>query len=133
MLFTISVGVITFVIIILLLVAFLMFARSKLVNSADVEIDVNEGQKVIKGKAGGTLLNLLSEYNVLVPSACGGKGTCGVCKVHVHTGGGSILPTEESHISRGEAREGCRLSCQVKVKGDMSIELEPEIFGVKTC
>src|SRR5690606_35564468 len=68
---------------------------------------------------------------IFIPSACGGMGSCGVCKVHVHEGGGSVLPTEEGWLSRGEIREGCRLSCQVKVKQDMRIEVEPEVFSVR--
>ena len=108
-----------------------MAARSKLVNSAEVTININHGEKALAARAGGNLLNVLSENKIFIPSACGGKGSCGVCKVDIHDGGGSMLPTEESHISRGEARAGCRLACQVKVKGDMEIELEPEIFGVR--
>jgi Na+-transporting NADH:ubiquinone oxidoreductase subunit F len=128
---TIVMGVAVFILMIVLLVMLLMFARSKLVNSADVTISINEGQLDLAAKAGGTLLNVLSENKIFIPSACGGKGSCGVCKVDIHDGGGSMLPTEESHISRGEARQGCRLACQVKVKSDMHIEIEPEIFGVK--
>jgi Na+-transporting NADH:ubiquinone oxidoreductase subunit F len=132
---TIVMGVAVFILMIVLLVILLMFARSKLVNSADVTISINEGQLDLAAKAGGTLLNVLSENKIFIPSACGGKGSCGVCKVDIHDGGGSMLPTEESHISRGEARQGCRLACQVKVKSDMHIEIESEIFGVKkwTC
>jgi len=128
---TILLGVALFLAMIVALVIVLMAARAKLVSSADVEININEGQKVLKTASGKTLLNTLSENKIFIPSACGGKGSCGVCKVHVHTGGGSMLPTEEGHISRGEAREGCRLACQVKVKQDMHIEIEPEVFGVR--
>ena len=113
-----------------------MVARTKLVPSGAVKIFVNgDDANTIETQAGSTLLNTLSAQGIFIPSACGGKGTCGVCTVHVHEGGGAMLPTEESHISRGEAREGCRLSCQVKVKQDMHIELEPEIFSVRkwTC
>jgi Na+-transporting NADH:ubiquinone oxidoreductase subunit F len=128
---TILLGVALFLAMIVALVIVLMAARAKLVSSADVEININEGQKVLKTASGKTLLNTLSENKIFIPSACGGKGSCGVCKVHVHTGGGSMLPTEEGHINRGEAREGCRLACQVKVKQDMHIEIEPEVFGVR--
>ncbi len=125
-------GVFVFVGVILALVGVLMVARSRLVSSADVNIVINEDEsKPIVTKAGSTLLNTLAAQKIFIPSACGGGGTCGVCKVHVHEGGGAILPTELSHISRGEAREGCRLSCQVKVKADMKIEVEPEIFSVR--
>ncbi|MBD3869533.1 MAG: NADH:ubiquinone reductase (Na(+)-transporting) subunit F [Acidobacteria bacterium] len=129
---TIIIGVAVFVLVIIALVIVLMFAKSKLVASGDVTITVNDDpDKAIKTHAGSTLLNTLADRKIFVPSACGGKGTCGVCKVNVMSGGGAMLPTEVGHISRGEAREGCRLSCQVKVKQDMSIELEPEIFSVR--
>ena len=125
-------GVVFFLVIVLLLVAVLLVARKKLVNSAEVKIVINDDEaNTLTTQAGSTLLNTLSANKIFIPSACGGKGTCGVCKVHIHSGGGAMLPTEESHISRGEAAEGCRLSCQVKVKGDMHIELEPEIFSVR--
>jgi len=128
---TIILGVAVFIMMIVALVVFLMVARSKLVNSAAVTININEGEKALSANAGTNLLNVLSAEKIFIPSACGGKGSCGVCKVHIHSGGGSMLPTEEGHISRGEARSGCRLACQVKVKNDMDIEIEPEIFGVR--
>jgi len=121
-----------FLIIILALVALLMVAKAKLVPAAEVKIIINDDEEnPVITMAGGTLLNVLADKKIFIPSACGGGGTCGVCKVHVHDGGGAMLPTEKGHISRGEAREGCRLSCQVKVKQDMRIEVEPEIFSVK--
>jgi len=133
---TAAAGVIAFLVVILAIVGVLLAARSKLVNTADVKLVINgdEANPVIV-PAGSTLLNALAAQKIFIPSACGGGGTCGVCKVDVHSGGGSILPTEVGHISRGEARAGCRLSCQVKVKGDMHIEVEPEIFSVRkwTC
>lgn len=128
----VALGISAFLIIILALVAMLMVAKAKLVSSADVKIVVNDDEEnPIVVQAGGTLLNALADKKIFIPSACGGGGTCGVCKVHVHEGGGSMLPTEKTHISRGEARHGCRLSCQVKVKQDMRIEVEPEVFSVK--
>ena len=127
-----SLGVVMFLIIILALVALLMVAKAKLVPAAEVRIIINDDEEnPVIAMAGGTLLNVLADKKIFIPSACGGGGTCGVCKVHVHDGGGAMLPTEKGHISRGEAREGCRLSCQVKVKQDMRIEVEPEIFSVK--
>lgn len=109
-----------------------MFAKSKLVASADVTITVNDDpDKAIVTPAGNTLLNTLAAQKIFIPSACGGKGTCGVCKVKVHGGGGALLPTETSHVNRGEAREGVRLSCQVKVKQNMKIEIDPEVFNVR--
>ena len=130
--FTFALSVVMFTLIILALVAVLMVAKAKLVPDTDVRIIINgdEGNPVLT-KAGSTLLGTLADRKIFIPSACGGKGSCGVCKVHVHDGGGSILPSERSHISRGEEREGVRLSCQVKVKGDMRIEVEPEIFSVR--
>jgi Na+-transporting NADH:ubiquinone oxidoreductase subunit F len=129
---TIALGVAVFVLVIVALVVVLMVAKSKLVASADVTITINDDPgKALVTPAGGTLLATLAANRIYIPSACGGKGTCGVCKVDVHDGGGALLPTETSHISRGEARRGTRLSCQVKVKQDMSIEVAPEIFSVR--
>ena len=132
---TIILGVAAFLLVVVALTGVLMAARSKLVSTGMVTLDINEGEKLIEVAAGDTLLNTLSAQKIFIPSACGGGGTCGVCKVHVHDGGGSILTTEKTHVTRGEEREGCRLSCQVKVKQDMKLEIEPEIFGVKkwTC
>ncbi len=127
---TIILGVVMFTVVIVGLVGVLMAARSRLVNTAAVTININ-GEKDISIPAGGTLLGALAAEKIFIPSACGGKGSCGVCTVHVKAGGGSMLPTEEVHFSRGEARDGCRLSCQVKVKQDMKVEIEPEIFSVK--
>ncbi|MEZ4463516.1 MAG: NADH:ubiquinone reductase (Na(+)-transporting) subunit F [bacterium] len=125
-------GVVLFLAIVLLLVAVLLAARKKLVSSAEVKIIINgDRDNPLKAQAGSTLLNTLSAHKIFIPSACGGKGSCGVCKVDVHSGGGALLPTEEGHVSRGEARHGCRLSCQVKVKGDMEIEVEADVFSVR--
>lgn len=127
---TIGLGVLMFTGVILSLVAVLMVARSKLVASGEVELTIND-DTVLKMETGGTLLNTLANNKIFIPSACGGKGSCGVCKVDVLEGGGAMLPTETSHISRGEAREGCRLSCQVKIKQDMKIQVPAEVFSVK--
>jgi Na+-transporting NADH:ubiquinone oxidoreductase subunit F len=117
---------------IVLLVGVLVFAKAKLVASGEVKIMINgDPANTITTSAGGTLLNTLSDQKIFIPSACGGKGSCGVCTVNVIEGGGAMLPTETSHISRGEAREGCRLSCQVKVKQDMTIEIPAEVFSVR--
>jgi Na+-transporting NADH:ubiquinone oxidoreductase subunit F len=129
---TIIIGVCAFTALVVGLVAVLLVAKSRLVASGEVQIIINDDPtKALRTKAGGTLLNTLAENKLFIPSACGGKGSCGVCKVHVHSGGGALLPTEEGHVSRGEAREGCRLACQVKVKENMHIELEPEVFSVQ--
>lgn len=128
----IALGVVMFTVIILGLVVVLMVAKARLVPAADVKIVINDDHdNPIVAQAGSNLLNVLAEKKIFIPSACGGMGSCGVCKVHVHEGGGAMLPTEKGFISRGEAREGCRLSCQVKVKTDMKIEVEPEIFSVR--
>lgn len=127
-------GVLMFTGVVLALVAIILFAKSKLVSSGNVTININ-GEKDIKLPAGGKLLNALSDNKIYVSSACGGGGTCGQCKVKVFEGGGEILETEMSHISKKEARECERLSCQVAVKQDMKIEVPEEVFGVKkwTC
>jgi len=125
-------GVVMFTLIIVALVGVLMVAKAKLVPAAEVKIIINEDEdKPLVTMAGTTLLNVLAEKKIFIPSACGGMGSCGVCKVHVHEGGGAMLPTEKGWISRGEARHGCRLACQVKVKNDLRIEVEPEIFSVR--
>ncbi len=125
-------GVIAFTLLILMLVGVLLLAKAKLVPSGEVTITINDDpENSITTASGGTLLNTLSADKIFIPSACGGKGSCGVCIVKVLEGGGAMLPTEESHITRGEAREGCRLSCQVKVKQDMKIEIPAEIFSVR--
>jgi len=125
-------GVAMFTIIVLALVVIILAAKAKLVSSGDIQISVNgDADKSITTEAGGKLLGALANSGIFVSSACGGGGTCGQCKVKVKSGGGDILPTELDHISKGEAREGERLACQVNVKEDMSIELPEEIFGVK--
>jgi Na+-transporting NADH:ubiquinone oxidoreductase subunit F len=129
---TVIAGVLTFTGVVIALVVVLMIARSRLVQSGEVKILINgDPDKALTANAGSTLLSTLAENQIFIPSACGGQGTCGVCRVTVNEGGGSILPTETGHINRGEAREGCRLSCQVKVKEDMDIEIPDEVFGVR--
>jgi Na+-transporting NADH:ubiquinone oxidoreductase subunit F len=125
-------GVSMFTAIVLALVLVILFAKSKLVASGDITIAINgDPEKSVTAPAGGKLLGVLADQGIFIPSACGGGGTCGQCRVDVHSGGGDILPTEESHITKREAKEGCRLACQVAVKQDMDIELEDEIFGVQ--
>ncbi|MGL4504439.1 MAG: 2Fe-2S iron-sulfur cluster-binding protein, partial [Aeromonas sobria] len=125
-------GVVMFTVILLALVAVILFAKSKLVTAGDVTISINgDPAKAVVGPAGGKLLGALAGSGIFVSSACGGGGSCGQCKVRVKSGGGDILPTELDHISKGEARHGERLACQVTVRSDMDIELPEEIFGVK--
>ncbi len=123
-------GIILFTLIIMLLVGVILGARSKLVATGDIEIVIND-EKTIRTQAGGKLLGALANANLFVSSACGGGGTCAQCKVKIFEGGGSILPTEESHITKREAAEGDRLSCQVAVKQNMRIQVPEEVFGVK--
>jgi Na+-transporting NADH:ubiquinone oxidoreductase subunit F len=125
-------GIVMFTAVILLLVAVLLAAKRKLVAHGDVTIVINDDPaKALKAPAGGTLLGTLADNHIFIPSACGGKGACGVCEVIVKEGGGDLLPTETGFISRGEAKRGCRLACQVKVKRDMKIEVAPEVFDVR--
>ncbi len=127
---TFTLGVVLFTIIVLALVTVIMLARSRLVSTGNVNITINH-EKTISVPAGGKLLQTLSAEKLFVPSACGGGGTCAQCRVRVLSGGGSILPTEESHITKREAAHGDRLSCQVSVKQDMEVEVPEEVFGVK--
>jgi len=125
-------GVTTFTGVVLLLVLVILFARSKLVVSGDVNIEVNDDpDKTLVASAGSKLLSTLSSKGIFLSSACGGGGTCGQCRVQVYEGGGDILPTEVDHFTRGEVRDGFRLACQVPVKRDMKIEVPPEFFEVK--
>ena len=129
---TVGLGVLMFTFTIVSLVGLLMAARSQLVSTGDVDITVNDDpQRALCTRTGGTLLGTLAANSLFVPSACGGKGSCGVCKVTVLEGGGAVLPTELSHLDRGEVRGGVRLSCQVKVKQDMRIEIPPEVFDIR--
>ena len=129
---TVLLGVAMFTGVILTLVALLMVAKKRLVAGGDVQVGINgDPANTLTVKSGGTLLNTLADEKIFIASACGGKGSCGVCRVQVHDGGGAMLPTEASHITRGEAREGYRLSCQVKIKQDMEIQVPDEVFSVR--
>ncbi len=127
---TIILGVAMFTAIVLALVAIILIARSQLVASGDITIEIN-GEKTISVPAGGKLLQTLASHDLFLPSACGGGGTCAQCKCVVSDGGGSMLPTEKSYFTRREAKEGWRLSCQTPVKQDMKIRVPEEVFGVK--
>lgn len=132
MAFEIILSVAMFTVIVLALVMIILAARSKLVSSGNVHIDINsDPEKSIDAPAGGKLLNTLADQGIFLSSACGGGGTCAQCKCIVKSGGGDILPTEEQHFNKKEVREGYRLSCQVSVKQDMEIEVPEEFFGVK--
>lgn len=126
----IGIGMFTFVVCLLVIV--ILIAKSKLVAKGDVKIGINDDpEKGITTPVGDKLLGALASKNIFIPSACGGGGTCGQCLVTVKSGGGEILPTELDHITKKEAKKGCRLACQVAVRTDMELELEDEIFGVK--
>ena len=127
---SILLSVVMFTAIVLALVGIILFARSKLVASGDVNIKIN-GERTITTPAGGKLLQTLAAQNIFLSSACGGGGTCAQCKCIVKSGGGEMLPTEEPHFTRREAAEGWRLSCQTAVKQDMEIQVPEEVFGVK--
>jgi Na+-transporting NADH:ubiquinone oxidoreductase subunit F len=127
---TIALGVAMFTSVVLMLVMVILFARSKLVPSGTVDIVVND-ERTLHTPVGSKLLGALADEKLFVASACGGGGTCGQCRVRVLEGGGTILATERSIISKREAAHGERLSCQVVVKENMKIEVPREVFGVK--
>ena len=125
-----SIAVFTGVILVLVLI--INFAESKLLPQGEMTITVNdEEDKKFKVRPGGTLLSALANETIYLPSACGGGGTCAMCKCQVLDGGGGILPTETGHITRNEAKENWRLACQVKVKEDMNIHVPDEIFSIQ--
>ena len=123
-------SIMVFSIILLLLTVLILWVRSRLVPHGDITITVN-GKKELRAPAGGRLLGTLADADIFVPSACGGGGTCGQCRVRVLEGGGSLLPTEASLISKREAAEGERLACQVAVSGNLEIQVPEDVFGVK--
>lgn len=125
-------GVVMFTVIVLALVALILVARSRLVPGGNVRITINaDSEKSLEVPIGGKLLNVLAENEIYLASACGGGGTCGMCKCVITAGGGPLLPTEATHINRREAREGVRLACQVAVKEDLQLQLPPEVFDVR--
>jgi len=129
---TIIGGVALFTVVVMLLVSLILVARARLVSNGDVQIEINgDPDRTLTVPAGGKLLNTLADAGIFLSSACGGGGTCAQCKCQIVDGGGSMLPTEEGHFTRGQRRDNWRLSCQVAVKQDMKIEVAPEFFGVK--
>ncbi|MCB9229124.1 MAG: NADH:ubiquinone reductase (Na(+)-transporting) subunit F [Deltaproteobacteria bacterium] len=130
--FEILLGVGMFTAVVLSLVLIILLARSRLVASGDISIVVNDQpENAIRVPAGGKLLNVLADQKIFISSACGGGGTCAQCRVKILEGGGEILATEKAHISRREAGEGYRLSCQVSCKQDMKIEVPAEVFSCR--
>lgn len=126
---TLSVGV--FLTVILLLVAILLFAKKKLSPQGEVTIDINEGERTLTVQPGSPLLSTLSNSGIFLPSACGGGGTCGMCRCQIEDGGGSILPTEVGFFTRKEQSEKWRLGCQVKVRESLKIQVPKEVLGIK--
>jgi len=108
-----------------------LYAKKKLTPSGEVTIDINEGDQKLVVEPGNTLLGTLGNAKIFLPSACGGGGTCAMCKCQVHSGAGSILPTETGYFTRKEAQNDWRLACQVKVKEDMTMSIPQEIMGIK--
>ena len=123
-------GIGIFLIITLLLVVVLLVAKHYLVSSGKVVVTINDDKKV-DVESGRPLLSALATENVFLPSACGGKGSCGQCKVRVTEGGGEILPTEAVHFTRKEIKDDWRLACQVKVKSDMDIQVDASVLDIK--
>ena len=128
---TVFSSALVFLVLTLLLVILLLVAKHYLVPSGKVKININNGTKELEVASGNTLLNTLHENGVMLSSACGGKGSCGQCKVQVTEGGGQILPTELPHFSRKEQMDHWRLGCQVKVKDSMSIQVPDSVLSVK--
>lgn len=109
----------------------LLFIESNVVKKGDCNVSINHDEKNVSISSGNTLLSGLAANNIYLPSACGGSGSCAQCKCKVPEGGGDILSTELPHLSRSEKKQHVRLSCQLKVKNDLSIEIPPEIFSIK--
>ena len=128
---TVLASALVFLVLTWLLVILLLVAKHYLVPSGKVKININNGTKELEVDSGNTLLNTLHENGVMLSSACGGKGSCGQCKVQVTEGGGQILPTETGHFSRKEQQDHWRLGCQVKVKDNLSIQVPDSVLSVK--
>ena len=125
-------GIVAFTLIVNMMIFIILFARTKLVSTGDVTVEINgDPEKTITVPAGGKLLQTLAEQDLFLSSACGGGGTCAQCKCQVFDGGGSILATEEAHFNNREKKDFWRLSCQVPVKSDMKITIPDEVFGAK--
>ncbi|MEI6892913.1 MAG: NADH:ubiquinone reductase (Na(+)-transporting) subunit F [Pontiella sp.] len=124
-------SVVVFSAVIMFLVSLLLIAAKKLVPQGLAKLDINEGNRQIEVKPGASLLTALANEKIFLPSACGGGGTCAMCKCKVLEGGGELLPTEAGQVTKAEAKEGVRLACQLKVKEDMKLDIEPEILDIK--
>lgn len=122
---------VVFLTVIILLVSILLYAKKKLTPSGKVTLDINEGEKELEVESGQTLLSALGNNKIFLPSACGGGGTCAMCRCQVHDGAGSILPTETGYFTRKEQANDWRLACQVKVKDNIKMEIPQEILGIQ--
>ncbi len=128
----IALGIVAFTLIVNMMIFVILFARTRLVSTGDVTVEINgDPEKTIRVPAGGKLLQTLAEQDLFLSSACGGGGTCAQCRCQVFDGGGSILATEEAHFNNREKKDFWRLSCQVPVKSDMKITVPDEVFGAK--
>ncbi len=127
----ITTSVVVFLLVILLLVSILLWVKQKLTPAGTVTIDINDGEKALEVSPGQTLLSALGTNKIFLPSACGGGGTCAMCRCQVNEGAGSILPTETGYFTRKEQANNWRLACQVKVKEDLKMHIPQEILGIK--
>ena len=127
----VTAGIVVFLIVTLILVGMLLFAKAKLTAKGEVKININNGDRVLATEPGGTLLSALGNQKIFLPSACGGKGSCGMCKCQVQSGAGSILPTETGFFSYKQQHEDWRLACQVKVKEDIGMTIPDSVLGIK--
>ena len=124
-------GVIVLLIVTLILVGMLLFAKAKLTPKGEVKVDINHGEKELVTEPGSTLLATLGNNKIFLPSACGGKGSCGMCRCQVESGAGSILPTETGFFSYKQQHDNWRLACQVKVKENIEMHIPEEVLGIK--
>lgn len=127
----ITISIVIFLIVVMCLVSILLYAKTKLTPQGEVKVKINDGEKELIVQPGTSLLSTLGSNQIFLPSACGGGGTCGMCKCQVDSGAGSILPTETGFFSRKEQNENFRLACQVKVKEDIEMRISHEILGIK--
>ncbi|MGB5989596.1 MAG: NADH:ubiquinone reductase (Na(+)-transporting) subunit F [Marinifilaceae bacterium] len=127
----ITISIVIFLVVIMCLVAILLYAKTKLTPQGEVQVNINDGEKDLTVDPGSSLLSTLGNNKIFLPSACGGGGTCGMCKCQVDDGAGSILPTETGFFSRKEQADNYRLACQVKVKEDIKMRVPQEVMGIK--
>ncbi|WP_294142739.1 NADH:ubiquinone reductase (Na(+)-transporting) subunit F [uncultured Sanguibacteroides sp.] len=127
----VTAGVIVFLIVTLILVGMLLFAKAKLTPKGEVKVSINQGEKEITTDPGSTLLATLGNNKIFLPSACGGKGSCGMCRCQVESGAGSILPTETGFFSYKQQHDNWRLACQVKVKENIEMKIPESVLGIK--